>query len=109
MKKQQDIYFQADPPDEEGEGGVQVIERQKTKLPKRYKVLLHNDDYTTMEFVIHVMMKFFGKSYEESHSLMLKVHHEGHAICGIYTFEVAETKMTKVIQLAKEKLFGSHD
>jgi ATP-dependent Clp protease adaptor protein ClpS len=75
---------------------------QKVKLPKRYKVILHNDDYSTMEFVIFVLQRVFGKSPEQAHALMLKVHMEGAAVCGIYTFEIAESKTAKVTQLARE-------
>lgn len=88
--------------DEEGEGGVATIKKSKTELPRRYKVLLHNDDYTTMEFVIYVLKKHFHKSEDEAHELMLKVHHEGVAVCGVYTHEVSETKVHKVTKEAEE-------
>ena len=68
-----------------------------------YKVLLHNDDYTTMEFVVHVLIKFFQKSRPESQSIMLKIHNEGYAICGIYTHEVAESKSSKVVKYARKE------
>ena len=76
---------------------------QQVKLPKRFKVILHNDDYTTMEFVIFIMQRVFGKSPVEAHALMLKVHNEGSAVCGVYTFEIAESKTAKVAQLAREQ------
>lgn len=90
---------------EEGAGnpGVATADRVKLEKPKMYKVLLHNDDYTTMEFVIHILQKFFQKNYEESHAIMLKVHHDGLGICGIYTFEVAESKASKVNKYSRGK------
>jgi len=72
------------------------------KRPSRYKVILHNDDYTTMEFVILVLKKFFKKTADEAEVIMLKVHKEGSAICGVYTHEVAESKVFKVNQFARE-------
>lgn len=81
---------------------VAVLERQKLKRPPRYKVILHNDDYTTMEFVIYVLERIFGKSKEESYAIMLLVHNEGKGVCGIYTYEVAETKMKRVSLEAKK-------
>jgi len=83
--------------------GVATIDDVKLQPPKKYKVLLHNDDYTTMEFVIHVLIKFFKKTYDEAHAIMLKVHHDGVGICGIYTFEVAESKSSKVNKYSKGK------
>ena len=64
--------------------------------PPMYKVLLHNDDFTTMEFVVNVLIYIFNKSVEESTQIMLNVHNEGIGICGVYTFEVAETKVEMV-------------
>ena len=80
-----------------------TIAKIKTKKPKMYKVLLHNDDYTTMEFVVHVLKKFFGKSNEESTAIMLSVHEQGTGVCGVYTHEVAETKTKKINQYSREK------
>jgi ATP-dependent Clp protease adaptor protein ClpS len=88
--------------DEEGESGVVTAKRIKTKRPKRYKVLLHNDDYTTMEFVIFVLQRFFGKSMEEAQGIMLKVHTEGVGVCGVFTYEIAETKQVQVNRAAEE-------
>lgn len=70
--------------------------------PHMFRVLLHNDDYTTMEFVVYVLMKVFRKSMEEATSIMLNVHKLGVGICGVYTFEVAETKVETVIRMARE-------
>jgi ATP-dependent Clp protease adaptor protein ClpS len=73
----------------------------KTEKPSLYKVLLLNDDYTPMEFVIHVLERFFGKGREEATRIMLHVHQKGVGICGVYTFEVAETKVTQVMDFAR--------
>ena len=75
---------------------VLELERSKTKPPKLYKVLLLNDDFTTMEFVIEVLRMFFSKSTEQATQIMLKVHNEGSAVCGVYTKDVAETKVEQV-------------
>ena len=87
----------------EGDSGTATMEEVKVKKPKMFKVLMHNDDYTSMEFVIHALQKFFQKSYEQSHAIMLKVHHDGIGICGIFTFEVAESKATKVNKYSRGK------
>ncbi len=73
--------------------------------PSMYKVLLHNDDYTTMEFVVEVLMLVFNKSPEDAMRIMLNVHKQGIGICGVYTFDVAETKVETVKTLAREKGF----
>ena len=72
------------------------------KEPSMYKVLIHNDDYTTMEFVVHVLMHVFRKPMEEATRIMLNVHKLGIGVCGIYTFEVAETKVETVTRMARE-------
>lgn len=87
---------------DQGDGEVVFKEEVKIKKPSMYQVLLHNDDYTTMEFVILVLKRFFGKSTEEATAIMLKVHHDGVGICAIYTYEVAETKSQKVKAFAKQ-------
>lgn len=76
--------------------------RPRTKKPNMYKVLLLNDDYTPMEFVIHVLQKFFNKSREEADDIMMHVHRRGVGLCGIFTFEVAETKVMQVMDYAQE-------
>jgi len=83
--------------DDDGDHGV-VVERSKPKLkrPPMYQVLLNNDDYTPMEFVILVLEKFFNKDRAAATRIMLAVHHEGHAVCGSYTRDVAETKVAQV-------------
>ena len=73
--------------------------------PKMYKVLLHNDDYTSMEFVVDILMGIFHKSYEEAEQIMLQIHQKGRGICGVYTFEIAQTKANQVKQKAKQNEF----
>ena len=82
------------------EGGVATDVREKVERPKLYKVLLHNDDYTTMEFVLYVLKRYFAKTSEDAEEIMLKVHNEGIGVCGIYTFEIAETKVDQVKRAA---------
>ncbi|MDD2685972.1 MAG: ATP-dependent Clp protease adapter ClpS [Gallionella sp.] len=77
-------------------------ERMKSKPPSMYKVILFNDDYTTMEFVIEVLERFFSMTRERAMQTMLKVHNEGSAVCGIYTKDVAETKVALVGEFAKQ-------
>ena len=86
---------------DEPQRGLLLDTKPKTKKPSLYKVILLNDDYTPMEFVIHVIEKYFNKNYEEATQIMLHVHQKGIGICGIYTYEVAETKCKEVIDLAK--------
>ena len=76
--------------------------RPKTKKPSLYKVLLLNDDYTPMEFVVFVLEHFFGKGREEAMRIMLHVHHKGVGVCGVFTFEVAETKVAQVMDFARQ-------
>jgi len=76
-------------------------ERSKSKPPKLYKVVLFNDDYTTMEFVIAVLQTFFAMNRERATQVMLQVHREGSAVCGIYSKDVAETKVEQVSAFAK--------
>ena len=87
----------------ESEGDILTLE--EVEPPHLYKVLLHNDDYTTMEFVIHILMKHFGKNRENAKQIMLEVHERGIGLCGIYTFEVAESKVEKVLRESKEEGF----
>ena len=81
--------------------GIVTKTRPKTKKPSLYKVLLLNDDYTPMEFVVHILEKIFGKTREEAVEVMLHVHRHGVGICGVFTYEVAETKVTQVIEFAR--------
>ncbi|MBF0248357.1 MAG: ATP-dependent Clp protease adapter ClpS [Alphaproteobacteria bacterium] len=78
-----------------------VKTRAKTKKPSMYKVLMLNDDYTPMEFVIHVLESIFDKSYEDATTIMLHVHQKGVGVCGVYTYEIAETKAMLVMDLAR--------
>ncbi len=75
--------------------------RIKTKKPSLYRVLLLNDDYTPMEFVVFILERFFNRSREQATRIMLHVHQKGVGLCGVYTFEVAETKVTQVLDLAR--------
>ena len=77
-------------------------EKQKTKLPSIYKVIILNDDYTPMEFVVYTIQNVFKKSHDEATRIMLKIHTEGQGICGMFPLEIAETKMKQVLNLAKE-------
>lgn len=86
---------------EETERGVVTKARPKTKKPSMYRVLLMNDDYTPMEFVVQVLVSVFNKTVEEATNIMLAVHQSGMGICGVYTFEVAETKVSQVMDAAK--------
>jgi len=83
-------------------GDVVTKTRTKAQRPSLYKVLLLNDDYTPMEFVIHVLERFFAKSREDATRIMLHVHQNGVGICGVFTFEVAETKVTQVVEFARQ-------
>ena len=99
------------PPDQDGgdqaqgeedqQTGLLVKPRPKTKKPAMYKVLLLNDDYTPMEFVVHILERFFSKNRQEATDIMLHVHRRGVGICGIFTYEVAETKVAQVMDFAR--------
>jgi ATP-dependent Clp protease adaptor protein ClpS len=82
--------------------GVVTKTRPKTKRPSLYKVLLLNDDYTPMEFVVYVLERFFNKQREEATRIMLHVHQKGVGVCGVYTYEVAETKVTQVMNFSRQ-------
>ena len=87
--------------DGRGQTGVATKTKSKTQKPSMYKVLLLNDDYTPMEFVVEILERFFSKKGEEAVKIMLHVHQKGVGVCGIYTFEVAETKVTQVVDYAR--------
>ena len=89
--------------DENGTGtGTVTRTRPKTKRPSLYRVLLLNDDYTPMEFVVHVLERFFRKGPEEATEIMLHVHQNGVGECGVFTYEIAETKVTQVMDFARK-------
>jgi ATP-dependent Clp protease adaptor protein ClpS len=93
------------PPGEEArenEGEVEVERRQKPAHPKRSKVIFHNDDYTTMEYVVLVLRKFFHRTETEALHIMLTVHKKGKAVAGVYPTEVAETKVAEVMRDARD-------
>ena len=81
--------------------GIATKTRSKTKKPSMYKVLMLNDDYTPMEFVVFILERFFNRSREQATRIMLHVHQKGVGLCGVYTYEVAETKVAQVLDLAK--------
>jgi ATP-dependent Clp protease adaptor protein ClpS len=88
--------------DDKTSTGVVVKTKPKTKKPSLYKVLMLNDDYTPMDFVVHVLEQFFGKSREDATRIMLHVHQRGVGICGVFTYEVAETKVAQVVDYARQ-------
>ena len=88
--------------EDELERGIAVKSRPKTKKPSMYKVLMLNDDYTPMEFVIHVLENFFSMSHDEATQVMLHVHQKGVGICGVFTYEIAETKVNQTMDLAQK-------
>jgi ATP-dependent Clp protease adaptor protein ClpS len=96
------------PPDRLGGGGgapqTGIITRTKprTQRPSMYKVLILNDDYTPMEFVVHVLERFFNKNREEATAIMLHVHRKGVGVCGVYPYEIAETKVNHVVDFARK-------
>jgi ATP-dependent Clp protease adaptor protein ClpS len=98
-----DVTMQSDDRDRNHpDMGLATKTRPKTKKPSLYKVIMLNDDYTPMEFVILVLQEFFRKSQEEATQIMLHVHQRGVGVCGVYTYEVAETKATQVMDLARK-------
>src|SRR5216117_4051526 len=89
----------------EFEHGLVTEEKQKLKKPPLYKVLLHNDDYTTMEFVVFILRTVFNRSETDAFSIMLKVHTEGIGVAGVFTYEIAESKISKAADLARQYEF----
>jgi ATP-dependent Clp protease adaptor protein ClpS len=83
----------------------ETLGRHEVKEPKKYKVLLHNDDYTTMDFVVEVLVRVFRRTEAQATAIMLSVHNQGYGVCGVYTAEVAETKVDLVHRLAKSAGF----
>lgn len=87
--------------DRDRQTGLLLKPRPKTKKPSMYKVLILNDDYTPMEFVVHILERFFSKNRQEATDIMLHVHRRGVGVCGIFTYEVAETKVAQVMDFAR--------
>jgi ATP-dependent Clp protease adaptor protein ClpS len=96
----------ARPPPDDGQGAV-VVERQaaKTEPPRMYQVVLLNDDYTPMEFVVMVLQEYFKRDLETATQIMLKIHHDGRGVCGVYSKDVASTKVELVLAAARR---GGH-
>ena len=88
--------------DNDGEADVVVKTRPKTQRPPLYKVLMLNDDYTPMEFVVHVLERFFGMNHAQAFEIMLTVHKKGLAVVGVFSHEIAETKVTQVMDFARQ-------
>jgi ATP-dependent Clp protease adaptor protein ClpS len=88
--------------DGEGRSGALTLTRTRTKKPSMYKVLMLNDDYTPMEFVVDVLQHIFQKNREEATQIMLHVHQKGVGVCGVYTYEIAETKVTQTVDYARK-------
>ena len=84
------------------DGNTKLATKPKTKIPSLYRVLMMNDDYTPMEFVIEVLEKFFQKNREEATQIMLHVHQRGVGVCGVYTYDLAETKAMQVMNYARK-------
>lgn len=99
------IYGSGTKDEDESEGGGSevVVEEKRPDLrePPKYAVVLHNDNYTTMEFVVGVLTRFFHRSTEEAMKIMLKIHHEGKGVAGVYSLEIAETKIAQVTEYAR--------
>jgi ATP-dependent Clp protease adaptor protein ClpS len=91
----------------EREGGTEVVEKpkSKTRRPRLFHVVLYNDDYTTMEFVVHVLESIFDKGPAEAYRIMMEVHIRGRGVCGAYIWEEAETKVATVHELARSEGF----
>jgi len=87
---------------DDNDNGVLLETRQKTKKPSLYRVLMLNDDYTPMEFVVLVLQRFFGHNHEMAQQIMLHVHQRGVGVCGVYSYEVAETKAAQVMDFARQ-------
>ena len=86
---------------------TQIRERQRTNIkePRRYKVVIYNDDFTTMDFVVMILVQVFFKSEEEANALMLQVHHSDKAVVGIYSYDIAVSKVNKATQMARDEGF----
>ena len=96
------VFKMTNKPEGDNDQDVLIDTRAKTDRPRLYKVMLLNDDYTPMEFVVDVIQKVFKKSHDEATKIMLQIHTEGIGICGVFPLEIAETKMNQVLNLSKE-------
>lgn len=94
-------FFMASDNEGDGDVGIAVKTRARTKRPPLYKVLLLNDDYTPMEFVVHILERFFGLTHAQAFEIMLTVHKKGVAVVGVFSHEIAETKVTQVMDFAR--------
>ncbi len=95
------LMAENDAPENEGDSSVLLETREKTARPPLYKVMLLNDDFTPMEFVVHVLERFFGMTHAQAFELMLVVHKKGVAVVGVFSHEVAETKVSQVMDFAR--------
>ena len=91
-----------------GDTGVITKTKPKTKKPSMYKVLLLNDDYTPMEFVVHVLERFFGMGREKATQIMLHVHRRGVGVCGVFPYDIAETKVNQVMDFSRQHQHPLH-
>jgi len=89
----------------EGDQGVLTEDDQKVDVPKKFRVILLNDDYTTMEFVVYILENVFHRTPQESTTLMLAIHQTGRGVCGVYSREIAETKVSITMELAEKNEF----
>ena len=94
-------FHMSDEPDDIGESDLALKPRSKSKRPPLYKVMILNDDYTPMEFVVHVLERFFGMSSAQAFEIMLAVHKKGLAVVGVFSHEIAETKVTQVMDFCR--------
>ena len=104
-KKMSDLIRLSIEDEEEGPGfgtGLLTRTKPKTQKPSMYKVFMMNDDFTPMEFVVHILQRVFRLSIEEATQVMLQVHHKGVGLCGVFPYDVAETKVTLVIDFARK-------
>ena len=101
--KNHELRLSKETPDRHSDGGLLLEEtRPKLKKPSLYQVIMLNDDYTPMEFVVHVLEMFFGMDREKATRVMLEVHTHGKAVCGVYTRDIAETKAAQVVDYAQQ-------
>ena len=96
-----DLYMMSDKRDNGGDTAVIIETKPKTKRPPLYKVMVLNDDYTPMEFVVHILERFFGMNSAQAFDIMLTVHKKGLAVVGVFSHEIAETKVTQVMDFAR--------